>query len=223
MTLKQVDEKVEQPVTGTEEASKNETPKPGEESSPEPETPTLTVTQYNAELAKKTGELQGGFDRRHTLLETRLSQANETIGKHEAAILGYESDNRLASAIGKYKDSGGDAESVEAEAERGKKLSLRESVAGKKEAANVAKEHEIFMANRYLELEKEHGIPKEQLYGTENEYEAKIKALEYEAANPKKPEVKPKKVDSVTGTGTSKSMKDMTPEEKVNKGLIKFK
>ena len=217
-------EQVKDTGENTSNAEESTTSKQAEEASTVADTPTLSETpEFIEALAQKTSELQGGFDRRHTLLETRITQANakaqEAVDKHTALMDDQAADNSLTSIIKRYEDSGGDAETVDGLAKALRTANQKTTEANRTMEQAVKKTHEVFLANKSLEVEKEYGIPKEELFGLETEDEMRIKGLEYQIANPKKLEVK--KVDSATGAGAGIDWRNLSPGGKIKQGLGK--
>lgn len=214
-------ERVEKPVETPLKAEEVTPSKPAEASSLEDKTPTL---RESPEFKEELERAQSGWDKRNQILQTKLTQsearAKEATGKHDVLAAEREADNTLTSLLKKYEESGGDPEVVE---ELGK--ALRSANKTKAEADRIMKEavqakHDVFMANKAVEYSKQYGIPVEELFDCENEYEMQIKGLEYQIANPKQPGDEPKKkVDSLLGAGAGVDLSKLSADEKIQRSL----
>ena len=212
-------------------ANAEETPKETEVTSEPKETtstettPTLRDTpEFIEELAKA----QSGWDTRNRLLETKLTQskatAKESKDKHDALVAEREADTIVASLLKKYVDSGGDSEVAEEMSKAIRVANSKMSTADKKMEEAIQKEHDVFMSGKTVEYSKQYGIRREELLDCENEYEMQIKSLEYQIANPKKPEdEQKKKVDSAVGPGAGVDLSKLSPKEKIEIGIEQLK
>ena len=227
--LEQVENAEETLPTDTEVQIDTPPSEPKEETSAADKTPTLRETpEFKAEFEKA----QSGWDRRNKLLETKLSksqaEAKAVSDKHEALMAERESDQSLSKIIKKFEESGGDPDSVEELSKALRQANSLVRAAEKKMEEATKKEHEVFMANKAIEYSKQYGIPVEELFDCENEYEMQIKGLEYQIANPAKPtkpeaekgEPKKKpKVDSLLGAGAGEDLSQLSPRQKIELGL----